>query len=658
MEDATNIKTFNTAGTLVDDITINQGRYFQRCSSPDLTGWLVVTDKPAAVIGGTECTSAGNGTSACDHLDEQLIPIEALASSYVSCPTLTRPVGCDPTNPATCAEDIFRYVATEDSTTITTSPNVGGGTINEGQFLEITTDIPHIVTGDKPFSGHQVLVSQNSGSPQAGTGDPALLGIPPVEQFQFNYLFLTPNTYAFDFINVVAPVGTTITLDGTELTDTCRSVGFIGGTEYCCFGKQVVDGVHSISGDQQFGLSVTGFDSFASYGYIGGVGLQPLNAGCDTGGPYLAEECDAPFDLQLDGTPSCSDGSDPTVLWSSDDGVTFDDATIANPLATVPEFGTFEVCMEVTCEGADPVTCCSTITLNEQTVGCNLPPVTNCKSPTVNTDPGQCSASVDCGDIASCSDPDGDPTTLSCDPSGPYPVGTTFVEATCDDGEESTSAFCSVAVVDNEAPVINCPANVTLSADGACQALYAGPSATATDNCGAPVITSSPSLPAILGGLGNHTIDYTATDAAGNNSSCTQTIMVIDVTPPVVQCELTPLLPPPGDDDDDDDGGLDGNTQVNFSAVDNCSVPDLSAVLDIGCKQIDVSNGQIIDLECDDDCEVEAGDDDDDDDAGVSILEIEAQSVELIVTATDGSGNVGTCTTGNVCPPAGDDDDD
>ena len=274
----------------------------------------------------------------------------------------------------------------------------------------------------------------------------------------------------------------------------------------------------------------------------------------------------------------------------------------------------------------------------------NEPPVTSCKSPTVNTDPGQCSASMDCGDIASCSDPDGDPTNLSCVPSGPYPVGTTFVEATCDDGQDSSAAFCSVAVVDNEAPVINCPANVTLPADGACQALYAGPSATATDNCGALVITSSPSLPAILGGLGNHTIDYTATDAAGNNSSCTQTIMVIDVTPPVVQFELTPLLPPPGDDDDDDDGGLDGNTQVNFSAVDNCSVPDLSAVLDIGCQQIDVSNGQIIDLECDDDCEVEAGDDDDDDDAGVSILEIEAQSVELIVTATDDSGNVGTCT--------------
>jgi hypothetical protein len=416
--DNTNVQTFNTAGVPVDNITINQGDYFQRtngsCSgffdpvSTDVTGWSVVTDKPAAVFTGSVCTSLGTATGACDHLDEQVLPEEALATTYVACPSLTRPIGCNPTVPGSCSPDHFRYVATEDATTVSTSPVVTAGVLNKGQFLQVETSTPHIVSADKPIYGYQYMISQASGPPTAGTGDPALFGIPPVGQFQFSYIFLTPNTYAFDFINVVAPVGTNLTLDGGAVTDTCHPVGFIGGTEYCCFGKSVADGVHTIAGDQQFGLSVTGFDNFASYAYIGGLGLQPINAGCDTGGPYQEISCDVPLQVPLDGTPSCSDGSVPSVAWSSSDGVTFDDATLDDPIATVPDFGTFGICMEVTCGQENPVQCCSTIEVIEQTVGCNEPPVVTPDLDTVTVHEGQ--TATNGGTV---SDPDGDTVGLS-----------------------------------------------------------------------------------------------------------------------------------------------------------------------------------------------------------------------------------------------------
>jgi len=221
-------------------------------------------------------------------------------------------------------------VATVAGTNVSTSPNVGGGLLaNPGDFVEITTATPHVVTSDKPIYGYQYLISELSGSPAAGTGDPSMLDIPPVDQFQFRYIFLTPNTFAFDFINVVAPVGTTITLDGSPLAVPCNPVGSIGGTSYCCLGAPVTDGIHAISGDNKFGLSVSGFDSFASYGYIGGVGLQPINAGCATGGPYQQQLCgNGPLMVQMSGTPSCSDQSSPTVLWSSVDPVVFSDPTI------------------------------------------------------------------------------------------------------------------------------------------------------------------------------------------------------------------------------------------------------------------------------------------------------------------------------------------
>jgi hypothetical protein len=229
------------------------------------------------------------------------------------------------------------------------------------------------VTGDKPFYGYQYLLSQESGVPSGGTGDPSMLAMPPVDQFQFSYIFLTPGTYPFDFINLVAPVGTAITLDGNPLTSTCTPIGAIGGVTFCAIVHQVADGVHRISGDKKFGLVVSGFGDFASYAYLGGVGLEPKNAGCATGGPYLVEACSVPAAVPLNGTAECSDGSTPTVAWSSSSGVTFNNPASEDPTAAVPGFGTFNITMSVQCvDVPEPVECSSTITVNEKTTDCGL----------------------------------------------------------------------------------------------------------------------------------------------------------------------------------------------------------------------------------------------------------------------------------------------
>ena len=530
----TNVQLFDRAGTLKANLNITQGQYHQRVegSSPpsdDVTGWKVLSDKPVAVFGGTKCTSLGNSTAACDHLEDQILPEESLASSYVASPTLSRPVGCIPTTPGSCSPDVFRYVATEAGTTVSTSPSVGGGLLtNPGDFIEISTATPHVVTADKPFYGYQYLISQNSGSPVAGTGDPAMLAMPPVDQFQFSYIFLTPSTYAFDFINMGAPVGTAITLDGLPVTDTCTSVGTIGAVTYCFIVKRVSDGAHTISGNKQFGLSVSGFDSFASYAYLGGVGLQPLNAGCDTGGPYQVLSCSVPSTVALAGIPSCLDGSIPIVEWSSDNGVTFDDATTADPTATVPGFGTFNVTMTVQCGAAEPVECTSTIQNDQKTEGCNQPPEAICQSVTVNTDPGVCdvaSASVDDGSF----DPDpGDSITLDQSPAGPYDLGSTPVELTATDTFFETD-FCtaSVNVNDAERPLIGCPApqEVECTGDSSADATV---EPTASDNCSVASATCSPS-----GGtfpLGTTPVSCSATDGSGNSSSCSSSVTVVDTT--------------------------------------------------------------------------------------------------------------------------------
>ena len=45
-------------------------------------------------------------------------------------------------------------------------------------------------------------------------GDPSFLIIPPVEQFRDTYVFLTPDSYAFDFLRIIAPPDANILLDG------------------------------------------------------------------------------------------------------------------------------------------------------------------------------------------------------------------------------------------------------------------------------------------------------------------------------------------------------------------------------------------------------------------------------------------------------------
>lgn len=135
-----------------------------------------------------------------------------------------------------------------------------------------------------------------------------------------------------------------------------------------------------------------------------------------------------------------------------------------------------------------------------------------------------------------------------------FPVGDTTVTYTATDRSGNTANDQQVVtVIDNTAPVISCPANVTQNTDpGLCSALVNPGTATATDNCDSnPTIvgTRSDNLPLNAPyPKGTTTITWTATDHASptnNQSSCTQTITVEDHEAPVITTNgVTPLLFP------------------------------------------------------------------------------------------------------------------
>jgi hypothetical protein len=117
-----------------------------------------------------------------------------------------------------------------------------------------------------------------------------------------------------------------------------------------------------------------------------------------------------------------------------------------------------------------------------------------------------------------------------------FPVGTTTVTSTATDaaGNTSTCSF-TVRVNDTQAPAITCPANITATTPvGSCVATV-NYTVTSTDNC--PGVTQA-SIGGQLSGtafpLGVTTNTWRATDAAGNTSTCSFTVTVLDGNLPVI----------------------------------------------------------------------------------------------------------------------------
>lgn len=106
-----------------------------------------------------------------------------------------------------------------------------------------------------------------------------------------------------------------------------------------------------------------------------------------------------------------------------------------------------------------------------------------------------------------------------------FPIGTTVntFEVTDAAGLKTSCRF-NVTVNDTERPVVTCPDAITVAWASSYPSATTGGSATATDNCGSPVVTHSDSVAGVCPTVITRT--WTATDAAGNASTCQQIITV------------------------------------------------------------------------------------------------------------------------------------
>src|SRR5439155_10226979 len=118
-----------------------------------------------------------------------------------------------------------------------------------------------------------------------------------------------------------------------------------------------------------------------------------------------------------------------------------------------------------------------------------------------------------------------------------FAKGTTTVTCTATDAAgNSSSCTFTITVNDTEKPTLSCPANFTRGTDpGKCSAVVNYPAPTAGDNCGVATLVCDPPSGSTFA-KGTTPVTCTATDAAGNSSTCTFTVTVTDTEKPTITC--------------------------------------------------------------------------------------------------------------------------
>jgi hypothetical protein len=251
-------------------VMLNAGDVAQVLSaSGDLTGSLIMADKPIQVIGGHQCTNVPLSIPYCDHLEESILPYETLSNAYI----VTAPL----INASTTKVRVIRILATKPNTTLAYDPPQGGlaPSIGQaGQFIEVAnSNADFAITANEPVVVMEYMEGQDAGG---GTGDPAMAIAIGKEQFRTSYLFHAPTNYEYSFANVVCPTGTNAQLDGATLG------GFIGvgGSGFSVARVQLSNagnGNHNLSSDNACGISVYGYGQYTSYWYPGGSDLTRLH---------------------------------------------------------------------------------------------------------------------------------------------------------------------------------------------------------------------------------------------------------------------------------------------------------------------------------------------------------------------------------------------
>nr|WNS50106.1 IgGFc-binding protein-like protein 1 [Halisarca dujardinii] len=325
--------------------TIGRGGTFAAFSLADLTGTKIESNKPLTMYAGHQCAQVPNDVTACDHLIEQMPPVENLGFRHVLSPSLGR------------TGDAVRVLAVEDDTVIKIACNNGQGisqpvvsaTINSGMFHERILPARTgfcFIESDLPVAVAQYALGHSYDN--TVQTDPFMILIPPLGQFRRYYTIVFVDSQMIDTqgvrtrfspkLTIIIPVAhyqpNQILFDGDPIEGLQGSHSTIpikdqdGVVRVYAFRwdvpKSVPLGDHTVEHTKpaaSIGIIVYGFERENSYGYVGGMELNPLavTTFCFDGLNFEASEGDGAAALRLQRTgptkarvciaTECADGS-------------------------------------------------------------------------------------------------------------------------------------------------------------------------------------------------------------------------------------------------------------------------------------------------------------------------------------------------------------
>lgn len=243
--------------------------------SAQWSGSKITSSQPVQVISGAPCVNVPDDTVACDHIEEFVPPTELLGRDYLV------------STPSTKIGDtrhIVRILALAADTSLKFEPTDvhSSVTLGEQETLEIDTARDFQVTSTKTFGVTQYMVGHGGGAPPTGgagvgEGDPSQSLTVPRSRYLKDYVFATPKGFDNLTLNVIAPSGATVKLNGVARDP--KTFSPIGSTGYGVARVTLdADTRYEVRCDQPIGAQLYGYGAFTSFMVPIGVDLRPTTS--------------------------------------------------------------------------------------------------------------------------------------------------------------------------------------------------------------------------------------------------------------------------------------------------------------------------------------------------------------------------------------------
>lgn len=234
--------------------------------SDDLSGTLVESDEPVAVMGFVQCVNMPDSSvSACDHVVQQLPSVDNWGTTFAVPDLQPR------------ARYTLRVAAARAGTEVRIDGALAA-TLAAGEVHTSAQTGDVLVTTSRPTLvaqyAHGINDPADAGS---GTGDPFMMLIPSTEQFLNAYTVATAGAnFTSHYVNLVTSTAGTSGITRGGVAVPAGSFTEIGGAGSGIWAATVAigNGTHRFEGVEPFGVFTYGWTSADSYGYPGGTAFR------------------------------------------------------------------------------------------------------------------------------------------------------------------------------------------------------------------------------------------------------------------------------------------------------------------------------------------------------------------------------------------------